>query len=181
MDNLFVSQFIAIFFVFFAVVYTKHLLQFSTTILGKAVSVGIIAYYTTLHKLYGFLAAAILIYVHHQGHLVDTFLREGFGKDDFMQAHCDHGKLKYKLATVNPEMAEHVFPEIKYNDPEHRCNPCDSACDYTIMEDKIVKETEMILPKKDNGAEKPETSILDYWRSPAASNGVVSEVFSYFS
>lgn len=180
MDNLFVSQFIAIFFVFFAVVYTKDLLQFSTTVLGKLVSVGVIAYYTSLDKLYGLVAAAILIYVHHQGDIVDTFFREGFSKDDFMQAHCDHGKLKYKLATVNPEMAEHVFPEIKYNHPEHRCHPCDKACEYTIMEDKIRKETELVLPKKDEGAEKPAFSILDYWTSPAASKGVVSESFSIF-
>jgi len=106
---------------------------------------------------------------------------EGFDKNDFMQKHCDHGKLKYKGSAVNYEMAEHVFPEILYNNKEHRCNPCDSACGYTILEEKIIKEEEIVRNPIIQDTDKSEPSILDFWKSPVASIGVFSEPFSYLS
>lgn len=180
MKNTLISEFGIILFVFAIVAYTKQTLDFSTTILGKLASICIIAYYTMLDKLYGFLAAAIVILVHHHAHLKNAFLTEGFGKDDFMKAHCQDGKLKYKTSTVNPEMAVHVFPEIKYNQPENRCHPCDAACNYTILEDRLAKENELMMPKKDEGASQLVESILDYWRVPKATNGVATEPFSNF-
>jgi hypothetical protein len=181
MDKYTIAQFIPILFSFFAAVYTKQMLVFSTSFLGKLMSIFIIAFYSTINRIYGLLAAAILVYFHHVAH--ETNMLEGFGKDDFIQTHCDQGKLKYKGSLVNPEMAEHVFPEIKYNYSEHRCNPCDSACAYTILEDKIRNEDELVRPKttmNDYTNSKKETSILDYWsKSPIASIGVISEPFSY--
>lgn len=75
-------------------------------------------------------------------------------------------------------MAEHVFPEILYNYKEKRCHPCDSACEYTIIEEKIRTDEE-IVRNPDNNKIAPETSILDFWKSPIASIGVFSEPFSY--
>jgi len=177
-----IPEFILIVSVFVFVVYTKELLTFSTTILGKLTSVCILLYYTSLHKLYGLLAAAVIIYLQHHEYIRNQFygnyVREGFGKDDFMQAHCTDGKLKYKTSVVNKEMAEHVFPEIKYNHPEHRCHPCDPACEYTIMEEKLTKENELLMPPQPNNV-SPEKTILDFWKQPVASIGVFSEPFSY--
>jgi len=67
--------------------------------------------------------------------------------DEFKKKHCKNGHLMSKDHRVKTEMAEHVFPEIKYN--AERCNLCDPTCDYSIIESKI--ETEQVLrPKESN-------------------------------
>ena len=173
-----IAQFIPIFFSFFAAVYMNDFVKFMTSFLGKVISICIIVFYSTIHKVYGMLAAAIIIYIHHM-YYQKTML-EGFDKNDFIQKHCDHGKLRYKGSVVNHEMAEHVFPEILYNYKEHRCNPCDTACAYTINEEKIRNEEELLRnPTPTYNQNKPERSILDFWKSPIASIGVFSEPFSY--
>lgn len=180
MENTLIGEFIIILFAFFLVAYTKGVLDFSTTLLGKLVSLGVILYYTSIHKVYGVLAAAVLVFLQHwaNGRNIDYIygnyvreknawigdtmhvirrneIMEGFNQDllaahslrlspqessadslrlspfkrDFMEKYCEQGKLKYKMATVNPEMAEHVFPEIKYKDPNHKCHMCDPVCE----------------------------------------------------
>jgi hypothetical protein len=54
----------------------------------------------------------------------------------------------YKDFPVKSEMADHVFPEIQFN-TKSRCNPCDTTCDYSIVEAKIDTETEL-CPRSSN-------------------------------
>ena len=69
-------------------------------------------------------------------------------RDTFIQEKCRDGVLMYKDFPVKSEMADHVYPEIQFN-TKSRCNPCDSTCDYSIVEAKINTETEM-CPRSSN-------------------------------
>jgi hypothetical protein len=69
-------------------------------------------------------------------------------RDTFIQEKCRNGVLMYKDFPVKSEMADHVYPEIQFN-TKSRCNPCDSTCDYSIIEAKIDTETEM-CPRSSN-------------------------------
>ena len=62
--------------------------------------------------------------------------------DQFRKQNCDGRVLKYKNMSVKTDMVEHVFPELKFNGSV--CNPCDSKCNYSIIESKLKTETEMI-------------------------------------
>ena len=66
-------------------------------------------------------------------------------KDDlqtqFRKQYCLDGALKYKNSAVNNEMAEHIFPEIKFKG--NKCNPCDAGCDFSIIEEKMNTEEKM--------------------------------------
>jgi hypothetical protein len=46
---------------------------------------------------------------------------------EFRKLNCEKKNLKYKGITVKNEMAEHVFPEMKYKNV--LCNPCDETCE----------------------------------------------------
>ena len=69
-------------------------------------------------------------------------------RDTFIQEKCKNGVLMYKDFPVKSEMADHVFPEIQFN-TKSRCNPCDTTCDYSIVEAKIDTETEL-CPRSSN-------------------------------
>jgi hypothetical protein len=69
-------------------------------------------------------------------------------RDTFIQEKCRDGVLMYKDFPVKSEMADHIYPEIQFN-TKSRCNPCDSTCDYSIIEAKINTETEM-CPRSSN-------------------------------
>ena len=69
-------------------------------------------------------------------------------RDTFIQSKCRDGVLMYKDFPVKSEMADHVYPEIQFN-TKSRCNPCDTTCDYSIIEAKIDTETEM-CPRSSN-------------------------------
>lgn len=67
--------------------------------------------------------------------------------DRFRQKHCKKGHLVHKGQIVKPEMAEHVFPEVK-QDAFHKCNICDSACTFDL--DLMEKKDELMNPKSSN-------------------------------
>jgi len=70
-------------------------------------------------------------------------------KKDFINNYCVDDKLKYKELTVNPEMVEHVFPEIKTH--EHSaCNPCNPLCKFSVSNIKLRTEEEIVKPKNSN-------------------------------
>jgi hypothetical protein len=69
-------------------------------------------------------------------------------RDTFIQTKCRDGVLMYKDFPVKSEMADHIYPEIQFN-TKSRCNPCDTTCDYSIVEAKIDTETEM-CPRSSN-------------------------------
>ncbi len=68
---------------------------------------------------------------------------------EFRKTHCKKGHLIYKGQTVKPEMAEHVYPEIKQNE-YHKCNICDPSCGFEIIEKRINDEMELLTPKRSN-------------------------------
>jgi hypothetical protein len=69
-------------------------------------------------------------------------------RDTFIREKCQNGILMYKDFPVKTEMADHIYPEIKYN-TKSRCNPCDNTCDYSIIEAKLNNETEL-YPRSSN-------------------------------
>lgn len=78
----------------------------------------------------------------------NTFDAFTTARDTFIQEKCKNGVLMYKDFPVKSEMVDHVFPEIQFN-TKSRCNPCDSTCDYSIVDAKIDTETEL-CPRSSN-------------------------------
>jgi hypothetical protein len=63
-------------------------------------------------------------------------------KNTFRKENCSSkGVLQYKNMEVKNDMAEHVFPELKFRD--HVCNPCSNTCDFSIIESRIKTEDEL--------------------------------------
>lgn len=58
----------------------------------------------------------------------------------FRKEHCVNGVLEHKGMEINPEMTEHVFREFKPDNEWRRCNPCDSTCSFSIIEERIQTE-----------------------------------------
>lgn len=76
---------------------------------------------------------------------VDSF---NVARDTFIKEKCKNGVLMYKDFPVKPEMADHIFSEVHFN-TKTRCNPCDSTCNYSIIEAKLSTETEL-CPRDSN-------------------------------
>jgi hypothetical protein len=66
----------------------------------------------------------------------------------FRKEHCVNGALEHKGMAINPEMTEHVFREFKPDNEWRRCNPCDSACSFSIIEERI--QTELAVKPMDS-------------------------------
>lgn len=58
----------------------------------------------------------------------------------FRKEHCVNGVLEHKGMEIHPEMTEHVFREFKPDNEWNRCNPCDSTCSFSIIEERIQNE-----------------------------------------
>ena len=142
--------------------YPKQIVPFSHTSLGRFLVVVIIVYFTKKHVVVGLLTciAAILYYQFNDSQYMLN-IPEGFLWDltytpysnevyddlynkltnQFRQEHCPEGRLMYKGVQVHPEMAEHVFPEIQFNDAP--CDPCNARCNFTILHNKLNVESEL--------------------------------------
>ena len=81
--------------------------------------------------------------------------------------------------SVKNEMAPHIFSELNYtNGP---CNPCAESCNYSIIEEKMKTEEELVKPKNSNDFVSSVMSLL----FPTQTNTVpairvVSEPFSNY-
>ena len=159
---------IILIFLFFT--YPTSMDNFSHTILGKFCAVILIAYYSQQNIIYGLLFCVVVIYYYQMTlfsyeNFTTTLLdntsiqtedtkeaescSETKKKKDFINNYCVDDKLKYKELTVNPEMAEHVFPEIKTH--EHSsCNPCNPLCKFSVSNIKLRTEEEIVKPKNSN-------------------------------
>ena len=73
-------------------------------------------------------------------------------ESNFIKENCSDGDLKKKTAVgniaVNPEMAEHAFPDIKFDGAP--CNPCKKHCAFKIIDKRLKAEQEIVLPKNSN-------------------------------
>lgn len=63
-------------------------------------------------------------------------------KDTFRKENCSSkGVLQYKNMDVKNDMAEIIFPELKFKN--YACNPCSKTCDFSIIESRIKTEDEL--------------------------------------
>jgi hypothetical protein len=69
-------------------------------------------------------------------------------ENKFQKDNCVNGELQSKGVNINPEMSEHVFPELKFDNAP--CNPCNPMCKFSIIENKIRAEEELMKPKNSN-------------------------------
>jgi hypothetical protein len=67
-------------------------------------------------------------------------------EDIFRKKNCKNGYLKYKGMNVNNEMAEHIFPEMKYKYNNVICNPCNNTCEISIIDNKLKLRETMGFP-----------------------------------
>ena len=166
-------QFIPIFGIFMYAAYPKKLVDFSNTFLGKAIAVGIIAFYSFISKLHGAVACAIIILLYQENY------KEGFDYvNEFKKQQCKKGVLTYKNVDVNIQMTEHIFPELKYKNKV--CNPCDESCEYDIIEEKLETEKKMIPQKSNDWTDKIVASLSDIPFNPKKSQEPNAEYFSKY-
>jgi hypothetical protein len=62
-------------------------------------------------------------------------------QDEFRKESCKNRQLVNKDVKVKYEMAEHVFPNIKFR--RGACNPCLKTCDFSIIESKMITEKQL--------------------------------------
>jgi hypothetical protein len=122
------------------------------TILGKTLLICIAIFYTTENILYGvlFVLLAIVFYQREtvEGMMNYSELSHGTKEahttmvrnDDFKAQHCRNGHLEFKNAEIKPEMTEHIFPEVEFEDS--KCNVCDPSCKFSITE--LMKTTDVL-------------------------------------
>ena len=73
----------------------------------------------------------------------------------FRKDHCVNGRLVHRGCDVHPEMCDHIFREIQFDDETHKCNVCDPQCGFSIIEERLSNDGELRLPKSSN----------DFWES----------------
>jgi hypothetical protein len=188
LDDL-IFDFIPIIIIVSFLLFPSVVLQISATILGKIILLGIIMYYTSEDVLYGIIACGIVI-LYYQSLYIEGIenvngtvlpLPDDPAVANYKSKYCNKGVLKYKDSPVKTEMVTHVFPEIQFKYTS--CNPCDSTCEYNIIENKIRAEDDTRTPKNSNEFFSWET-ISSAWSSkepPVNSIGVVSEPFSFIA
>jgi hypothetical protein len=193
LNNLLV-QFIPILLIVFFFLYTKQTIEFSHTILGKLIAIIIIIFYTNEDIYHGGLICSIIILYyllsqpkHHCHKECKCNTKESFSSDDinesakttFRKNHCIDNKLKYKNMTVKPDYADMIFEEVSFtNNP---CNPCDKSCGFSIIEEKIKKEDDLVRPKDSNDGWLglvTTTQSEEIYKEPLDSSDLFSNVYS---
>jgi hypothetical protein len=106
----------------------------------------------------------------------------------FRKENCVKGVLMHNGAEVQPEMAQHIFRELKPFSEWAKCNPCDPTCDFSIVEQKITAETRL-QPVQSNDFFNDNikqiqdafstSSINDFFSGYFGSESVVGAPFSY--
>lgn len=78
----------------------------------------------------------------------------------FRKDNCENGRLVHRGMDVHPEMSDHVFREIKFDNEFHKCNPCDSTCSFSIIEEKVRLEAQLQTPVRSNDAMETYSKII---------------------
>ncbi len=149
--------------------YPDRMIPLSHTSLGRLLAVAMIVYYTKVDILFGVFICVLTIYYYqmenfeHMLNISEGFLwdmtftpyeQEVYDKlnmelkerqKTFRETNCSKGALIHKGVPVNKEMAEHVFPELKFDGSP--CNPCDNTCAFSILAQKLNMEDELTRPK----------------------------------
>jgi hypothetical protein len=200
MNNILV-EFIPIVLVFLFAVYPTFMKELSVSFLGRLFAIIIIIFYTSIDKIYGLFACSIIILYYQVNSIegMDSYCDSNIENDpnkknycrvegmetltdslrnQFEKQYCSNGKLTYKNSDVKTEMAMHVFPEINYTN--NVCNPCDKTCQYSIIEEKMKHEENIVKPKNSNDWFWTKWSnIMNNQSNPVNSIGVQTEPFSF--
>jgi len=196
-----IVEFIPILAITLFTLYTKATMEFSHTILGKLLAIFAIVVYSLMDKWYGLLVCGIVIFYYQlfvvegmTSYTTNDTIYSNDGEQnpkslennnifvkEFQQEHCEQGSLKYKDMDVKSEMAEHVFPEIDYKNDYNKCNPCDTACHYSIVAKKMISEDNMIKSRNSKDDLSWFHQIFSQSTNPMGAIGVVSEPFSFYS
>lgn len=72
----------------------------------------------------------------------DTFVQDEKVQDEFRREHCKKGALTHKDMNVKHEMAQHVYPELKFK--KDFCNACSPTCKFSIIESKLKTELKLL-------------------------------------
>lgn len=65
--------------------------------------------------------------------------------DQFRNEHCKGTTLMHKDMKVKPDMVEHIYPNIQFNNG--KCNICDRTCDFSIIETRLKTEKALLYDK----------------------------------
>jgi hypothetical protein len=149
--------------------YPDRMIPLSHTSLGRLFAVAMIVYYTKIDIMFGLFVCVMTIYYYQMDNFQHMLnISEGFLWDmtftpyeqhvydrlntelterqkTFRQTNCSKGVLVNKGIPVNNEMAEHVFPELKFDGSA--CNPCDTTCAFSLLSQKLNMEDELTRPK----------------------------------
>jgi len=155
-----ISELIVVLMILLFASYPKQFVPFSHTSLGRFSAVLVIVYFTKKNAFIGlFVCLATIAYYQMDDFKYMLNIPEGFLweltytpyssevydnlyrklNEQFRHEHCPAGKLMYKGLPVRPEMAEHVFPELKFDDAP--CDPCNARCNFTILQKKLSTES----------------------------------------
>ena len=85
----------------------------------------------------------------------ESFFASGTSKPEllsfFRKEHCDkNGQLMHQGIAIRPEMADHVFREIRFHEEYAKCNPCDPTCQFSIIEERMSNEESLVRPVSSN-------------------------------
>jgi hypothetical protein len=149
--------------------YPDRMIPLSHTSLGRLLAVALIIYYTKVDVIFGVFICVLTIYYYQMENFEHMLnISEGFLWDmtftpydqevydrlnvelverqkTFRETNCSKGVLVNKGIPVNNEMAEHVFPELKFSGSP--CNPCDTTCAFSILANKLKLEDDLTRPK----------------------------------
>ena len=210
LDNLFIAEIIPILLILLFVLYTKAMIEFSFSSLGKLVAIILIVGYTLFDVVYGLVMCMMIILFYQLDHTVEYMdniineleeeeedeeedeeeeeednspdvLMEGMSSTQFQSKNCRNNQLYYKEYPIKTDMAQHVFPEINFK--YEPCNPCDKNCNVSFANNKINTEAGLTLPKSSNN------SFYDSWKDVfgisndfmPAFGAVNSDAFSLFT
>jgi hypothetical protein len=59
----------------------------------------------------------------------------------FRKENCKGNQLMNKNMKVKPDMTKHIFPTVEFK--KSQCNVCDSACEFSIIENRLNTEKEL--------------------------------------
>jgi hypothetical protein len=184
---IYLAEFIPIILFYLFLAHSDEMIDFSNTLEGRAVAVGLIVFYSSINMIYG-IAMCILIIFFYQTDIVqgnaefsqkvrfyifDLSEKEGFDSmHEFRQENCKGSQLLYKNKPVRNENAHHVFPELEFK-PNFVCNPCDTGCNISIMESRLRSQEELTYPKPSDDW------VNDVWKNWfTSSSGIMPMGFS---
>ena len=121
------------------ILYPQQTIYGSHTILGKLFVIIVILFYAYIDILYGILACIIVVF-YYQTDVVRENMNEFVSdvvdvvadKHEFETQYCKNGHLHMKGTDIKPEISQHIFPQLQFEDDNHKCNICDPTCEYSL-------------------------------------------------